>query len=245
LESDYRPPAILAEIAWDYSQPHVVKKAKAPRAIYRHADWDAGAVRKYTYRSWSFALGAMQLGLPGTSAGPIALTPWDFTWNAPPQQGNIVSNHPYRDTLRFSTFLCDHPKIPGGRSVRASPTCSTRTGCSGASPFERMMQHEGAAIVLYRIPAVDEAPYVNVFLPHGLRWIARDGRLLADAGTLYVGVRPIGAYRWDEIVASVGNPLHGDRYDVTVSHRMRFFLSYPNLRVPGRVESRVCDDWSD
>ncbi len=216
LESSYRPPAILAEIAWDYARPHAVKKTKAPRTIYRHADREAAPVRKYTWRSRSFALGTTQLGLPGAPAGPIDLTSWDLTWNAPPQQGKIVCNHPYRSPGRFSAFLCDLPQIARRTIGQGKPYLQFPDRLFGASPFERMMQHEGAAIVLYRIPADDEAPYVNVFLPRGLAWIARDGWLLADAGALYVGVRPIGAYRWDEIVESTGNPFmvtQGDMID--------------------------------
>lgn len=214
LESEYRPPAILAEIAWDYARPHAIRKTKAPRTIYRHADRDAGPVRKYTWRSRSFALGTTQLGLPGAPAGPIDLTSWDLTWNAPAQQGKIVCNHPYRSPGRFSAFLCDLPQIARRTIGQGKPYLQYPDRLFGASPYERMMQHEGAAIVLYRIPADDEAPYVNVFLPRGLAWISRDGWLLADAGAFYVGLRPIGAYRWDEIVESSGDPFMVTRGDL-------------------------------
>jgi hypothetical protein len=62
-----------------------------------------------------------------------------------------------------------------------------------------MMQHEGAALIVYRIPADDEAPFVNVFLPNGVSWVERRGWLLGDLGRFHVGVRPIGAYAWERI----------------------------------------------
>jgi hypothetical protein len=163
-------------------------------------------VRKYTFRSRSFALGTTQLGLPGAPAGPIDLTSWDLTWNAPNQQGKIVCNHPYRSPGRFSAFLCDLPQIARRTIGGGKPYLQFPDRLFGASPYERMMQHEGTAIVLYRIPADDEAPYLNVFLPRSLEWVARDHWLLADAGAFYVALRVIGAYRWDEIVECSGNP---------------------------------------
>ena len=42
----YRPPALFADMAWDRSAAHVVKKTKAPRTIYRHARETARPVRK-------------------------------------------------------------------------------------------------------------------------------------------------------------------------------------------------------
>jgi hypothetical protein len=63
-----------------------------------------------------------------------------------------------------------------------------------------MTQHESAIVVLYRIPPEDRAPYVNLYLPKGLVWVAQEGWLLGDGGTFYVGIRPIGNYRWLEIL---------------------------------------------
>jgi hypothetical protein len=96
LVSPYRPPAVLAQIAWDRSHPHVVRKTKAPRTIYRHVERDSTPVRKYTYMSKSFALGSTQVGLPGPPAGPIDLVSWDLTWDGPKNAATIVCNHPYR-----------------------------------------------------------------------------------------------------------------------------------------------------
>lgn len=216
LESGYRPPAMLADIAWDYATPHAVKKTRAPRTIYRHANRDAAPVRKYTWRSPSFALGTTQLGLPGAPAGPIDLTSWDLSWNAPNQQGKLVCNHPYRSPGRFSAFLCDLPQISRRTIGQGKPYLQFPDRLFGASPFERMMQHQGTAIVLYRIPPDDEAPYVNVFLPRGLAWVERGRWLMADAGKLFIAVWVIGAYRWDEIVETSGNPFmvtQGDLVD--------------------------------
>jgi hypothetical protein len=62
-----------------------------------------------------------------------------------------------------------------------------------------MMQHESAVLILYRIPPEDRTPYVNLYLPKGMIWVEQEGWVLGDADGFYVGIRPIGPYRWMEI----------------------------------------------
>jgi len=192
----YRPPALFADMAWDRSAAHVVKKTKAPRTIYRHARETARPVRKYTYMSRHFALGSTQVGLPGTQAGPIDLVSWDLTWSGPNHQATIVCNHPYRSPDRFSAFLNGFPQHIGRAISTDKPYLQWPDRLFGASPYERMLQHEGCVVVLYDIPATDDHPFVNVFLPNGHAWSEREGWLFADLGTFYVGLRPIGTYEW-------------------------------------------------
>ena len=197
--ASYRPPALFAQLALDRSQPQVVKKTKAPRTIFRHVDREAALVRKYTYMSRSFALGTSQVGLPGAPAGPIDLVSWDLTWHGPKHQAKIGCNHPYQSPGRFSAFLNPLPEdarraIGGGKPYLQRPD-----RLFGASPFEQMMQHEGTAMVLYRIPEDDEAPFVNAYLPMSVDWVAQGGWLFGDMGDFYVGLRPIGNYIWEHI----------------------------------------------
>jgi hypothetical protein len=199
VASRYRPPAVLARMALDRHAPHVVRKTKAPRAVYRHVDRPAEPVRKYTYMSRSFALGSTQTGLPGAPAGPIDLTSWDLTWRGPRHQAKICCNHPYRSPRRFSAFLPDLPQRVGRSVGTRKPYLQTPDRLFGASPYERMMQHEGAVIVLYQIPADDETPFVNCFLPKAHAWCEQAGWILADLGGFCVGIRPIGAYEWEKI----------------------------------------------
>ncbi len=204
LFTSYRPPEVLSRIAWDY-RPHAVRKTKAPRNIYRHVCRDAGPVRKYTYRSHSFALGTTQLGLPGPPAGPIDLVSWDLTWIAPDHQGTVVCNHPYRSPRRFSAFLWDLPQVARRTIGGGKPYLQQPDRLFGASPYERMMQHENAVIVAYDIPPEDEAPYVNLFLPRTLAWHERQGWLFADAGGFLLGLWIVGPYRWEEIKESTSS----------------------------------------
>ncbi|MEE2627470.1 MAG: hypothetical protein VX670_03175, partial [Candidatus Latescibacterota bacterium] len=192
----YRPPALFADMAWDRSAAHVVKKTKAPRTIYRHARETARPVRKYTYMSRHFALGSTQVGLPGNQAGPIDLVSWDLTWSGPNHQATIVCNHPYRSPDRFSAFLNGFPQHIGRAISTDKPYLQWPDRLFGASPYERMLQHEGCVVVLYDIPATDDHPFINVFLPNGHAWSERDGWLFADLGPFYVGLRPIGPYEW-------------------------------------------------
>ena len=195
----YRPPALFADMAWDRSAAHVVKKTKAPRTIYRQAREDARPVRKYTYMSRHFALGSTQVGLPGNQAGPIDLVSWDLTWDGPNHQATIVCNHPYRSPDRFSAFLNGFPQHIGRAISTDKPYLQWPDRLFGASPYERMLQHEGCVVVLYDIPSSDDHPFVNVFLPNGHAWRERDGWLFADLGTFYVGLQLIGPYEWTAI----------------------------------------------
>lgn len=196
----YRPPALFAEMALDRSTPYVVKKTKAPRTIYRRVEHEARPVRKYTYMSPSFALGSSQLGLPGPGAGPIDLISWDLTWKGENQQAKICCNHPYRSPERFSAFLVGYPQQIGRQIGSDKPYLQWPDRLFGASPYERMMQHEGAVIVLYKIPPDDETPFLNLFLPRSMAWVERDGWIMADTGAgAYVALYPIGPYEWTEI----------------------------------------------
>jgi len=194
----FKPPALLAELARDRGRPMVVKKTKAPRAIYRHVEREAEPVRKYTYLSPSFALGSTQLGLPGPPAGPIDLVSWDLSWIGVKRESAIVSNHPYVSPGRFSAFLSEHPQAVGRFVGLGKPFLQNPDRLSGASPYEQMMQHESAIVVLYRIPPEDPLPHVNLFLPRGMVWVEQGGWILGEGFGFYVGMRPIGRYRWME-----------------------------------------------
>lgn len=195
----YRPPALLAEMALDRERPHVVRKTRAPRTIYRHVDRDSRPVRKYTYLSRSFALGSTQVGLPGSPAGPIDLVSWDLSWEGPRHQAKIVCNHPYRGAGRFSAFLSELPQSIGRGVPTDKPYLQFFDRLFGASPYEQLMQHEGMVVALYRIPAEDETPYVNLYLPQGIAWTEQDGWILGDVGDFFVALFPIGPYRWTAI----------------------------------------------
>ena len=199
LTARYRPPALFAEMAWDRRTPHVVKKTRAPRTIYRHVERESQPVRKYTYMSSSFALGSTQVGLPGAQAGPIDLVSWDLTWDGPDHQAKIVCNHPYRSPGRFSAFLSELPQVIGRNVPTDKPYLQFFDRLFGASPYEQLMQHEGTLIALYRIPKEDETPYVNLYLPKGIAWEEREGWILGDAGEFYTALSPIGRYSWTSI----------------------------------------------
>jgi len=199
LTASYRPPEILNAIAHDRDRPRVVRKTKAPRNIYRHTASEAGPVHKATYTSRSFALGTTQTRLPGPPAGPIDLVSWDLTWEGPDHEAKIVSCHPYIDPGRFSAFLSDLPQDIGRGVPSAKPYLQLADRLFGASPYEQMMQHEGAAIVLYRIPADDPHPYVNLYLPRTTTWQTDEAVLAGDTGSFYVSIRPIGDLRWDYV----------------------------------------------
>ena len=235
--SSYRPPALFAEMAWDRSQPHVVRKTKAPRNIIRHTERNAAPVRKYTYMSRSFALGSTQIGLPCAPAGPIDLVSWDLTWHGPKHQAKIGCNHPFIHPGRFSAFLGPLPQ-DARRAVGSDKPYLL--GLFGASPYERMMQHEGAVIVAYRIPEDDEAPFVNLFLPKSTHWISRRGWLFGNLDDFYVGVRPIGDYVWERIRESNNDSIMVSSGDLIDGWLLRIEDVYAGL-VLEAVEADAAD----
>lgn len=215
LSSPYRPPAAIVDIAFHGKVPRAVLKTRAPRWIYRHVERPPQPVRKYTWMSRSFALGSTQLGIEAP-AGPMDLTAWDLTWEGPRNRAKICCNHPYRSPARYSAFLSERPQLAGRAVALGKPYAQSCDRLFGASPYERMMQHEGSLLLLYRIPADDPDPYANLFLPKGLEWTERSGWLFADLKGFHVGLFPIGAYRWEEIKetgANVNLVTAGDQID--------------------------------
>lgn len=204
--ASYRPPALFADMAWDRSKPHVVKKSKAPRTIFRHVDRETEPVRKYTYMSSSFALGSAQIGLTAP-AGPIDLVSWDLTWHGDRHQAKIGCNHPYVDGGRFSAFLNPLPQDATRAIGSDKPYLQRPDRLFGASPFEQIMQHNGTAIVLYQIPEEDENPFVNMYLPTSVNWIAQNGWLFGQLDDFYVALRPIGNYVWERIRESTNDSI--------------------------------------
>lgn len=199
VTAHYQPPVLLCELARERAVPQVVKKTKAPRAIYRHIAAETKPVRKYTYLSRSFALGSSQLGLPGAPASPIDLISWDLTWDKGKHQGKVAANHPYLDAGRFSAFLSEAPQSIRRNVASPKPYLQNPDRLFGASPYEKMMQCDAAMIILYRIPEDDETPYVNVFLPRDVNWVEENGWVIGNMTDFYVGLRPIGPYRWESI----------------------------------------------
>ncbi|MFP6647773.1 MAG: hypothetical protein VCF24_30060 [Candidatus Latescibacterota bacterium] len=199
LTAAYEPPEILCAIANDRDRPRVVRKTKAPRSINRHVEREPQPVYKTTYTSRSFALGTTQTGLPGPPAGPIDLVSWDLTWEGPKHEAKIVSCHPYVDPGRFSAFLSELPQDIGRSVPSAKPYLQFADRLYGASPYEQMMQHESAAIILYRIPHDDRHPYVNLYLPRSTTWRQEGACLFGDTGTLFVMIGLIGDWRWDSV----------------------------------------------
>jgi hypothetical protein len=200
----YRPPALFAQMAWDRSKPHAVKKTKAPRTIFRHVDREPDPVRKYTYMSTSFALGSAQTGLTAP-AGPIDLVSWDLTWHGDKHQAKIGCNHPYADGGRFSGFLNPLPQDARRAIGSDKPYLQRPDRLFGASPFEQIMQHESTAIVVYQIPEDDDHPFVNMYLPTSVDWVAQAGWLFGNLGDFYVALRPIGDYVWERIRESAND----------------------------------------
>jgi hypothetical protein len=213
IVTSYYPPALIVSMAFERDKAFAVKKTKAPRTIYRHAEREAGPIRKYTWMSRSFALGSTRLNLPGPPAGPIDLTSWDLTWDGPKHQAKIVCNHPYRAPGRFSAFLSMLPQVAGRDVGTGKPYLQWPDRLFGASPYEQIMQHEGSAIILYRIDPADPDPYVNLYLPKGLAWTERNGWLFADVTNhehaktegFHLAISPVGPYRWHEIREAVSS----------------------------------------
>ena len=106
-----------------------------------------------------------------------------------------------------------------------------------------MLQCEGTIVVLYDIPADDEAPFVNLFLPHGYIWEENEGWICADLGNFYAAVFPIGPYAWHEIREDEGSiyMVHGG--NLIDGWLLRLNSSHPGL-VLEAVEADECQSFA-
>lgn len=149
-------------------------------------------VYKYSYVTPRFTLGSMADGKQGDVVMTGQTRRWSLDWDSPQPSGVLFFNHPFPDF--------GHPEE---RYVEK---------WIGSSPFEQVMQHKGALIAVYNIPAgetyrygprdpfpSDRDPYIDGFFSGtAILELVEDssGWLFAHGGAVLIAVRPLKPYIW-------------------------------------------------
>ncbi|WP_372633800.1 CARDB domain-containing protein, partial [Cohnella sp.] len=136
--------------------------------------------RKSSYMTEHYGV-ASQFDGNGTLGWSDQLRRWLVRW---------VSDEPY------STFFMTHPKRGGIQS--------------GGTPYEQVVQSEGAIVAVYNIPQGDAFPYVNGPFPSALKEkIEHDsGWIFAHGGNMLLAVKPLKPYQWtEEAIGSLTIPV--------------------------------------
>jgi hypothetical protein len=197
--SGYRPPEILYHIANDRSEPYVHKELKRTRHRLRFSDERNAPVYKYTFMRKEYAMGCLQGGL----LQPIQQHTWDITWAIDdPSQGynTIFTVHPYSSGHELAMYFPEEIKLMTQAVVKSKGTYDSPDKWTSASPFEQVVQHRNALIVLYNIPKETRFPHISGFFPKSLKRSRLDdsGWIFCDAGKTFIAYFPLNEYEWQE-----------------------------------------------
>lgn len=198
--SGYRPPDILHHIATDRSEPYVHRELKRTRHRIRYSDVRTAPVYKYAYVCSDYVVGSTQGGL----LQPIQQHTWEVMWASPdPFEGyNVLFTlHPYSSGFELGMYFPEEPKLLT-RSVlqEKKETYDSPDKWTGASPFEQIVQHEDAVVVLYDIPAGTRFPHVSGYFSRHLSEFHEDqsGWIFVRGGEALIAYRPLADYEWRE-----------------------------------------------
>ncbi len=197
--SGYRPPEILYHIANDRSQPYVHKELKRTRHRLRFSEKRNAPVYKYTFVRKAYAMGCLQGGL----LQPIQQHTWDITWAIKdPSQGynTLFTVHPYSSGHELAMYFPEEIKLITQAVVKSKGTYDSPDKWTSASPFEQVVQHRNALIVLYNIPAQTRFPHISGFFPKSLkkRHVHESGWIFCHGGQTYIAYYPLNDYEWQE-----------------------------------------------
>lgn len=197
--SGYAPPQILHHIATDRSEPYVHKELKRTRHRIRHSDVKNAPVYKYTYMRKEYGIGSLQGGL----LQPIQQHTWDVTWAIDdPRDGfnTLFTVHPYCSGRELAMYFPEEEKLMTAAVVKSKGTYDSHDKWTSASPFEQVVQHKDALIVLYDIPEGTRFPHISGFFPKSLlkREIDESGWIFCHGGEAFIAYFPLANYQWIE-----------------------------------------------
>ncbi|MEK3914272.1 CARDB domain-containing protein [Paenibacillus sp. FSL H7-0331] len=174
-----------------YRVPDILTRISSDRAVpHLHLEsHDQHPTNKlngpHGYRKTSFITKqygvASQFDGNGTLGWSDQLRRWLVRWE---------SDEPY------STFFMTHPKRGGIKS--------------GATPYEQVLQKDGAIVAVYNIPASDPYPYVNAPFSSSFKKLVEDpsGWLFGHGGSVLLAVKPLKPYVWtQESIGSLSIPV--------------------------------------
>ena len=194
--SAWVPPAILRDVAHDRSAPYSHRERKRVRSALRYAAEQNPPVYKTTWMTADYALGSLHGGV----LQPIQQHTWDVTFSGDGGAGALFFLHPYFSGRELATFFPEEPEWLTDQVNRFHTSYTDPDKWVSSSPYERVMQHEGALIALYDIPDTASHGHIDGWFPPTLDELdaAADGWIFARAGRAYVAVRPLRPGAWSE-----------------------------------------------
>jgi hypothetical protein len=196
--SGYTPPEVVRRIAADRSTPYLHRERKRTRHRIRYSPVRNAPVYKTTYMTPDYAIGSIQGGL----LQPIQQHTWEVLWATDdPHEGfNVLFTvHPYHAPRELGMYFPEEPKLLTDAVIQHEKnTYDKPDKWTGGSPYEQVVQHEDAVIVLYDIPAGTSYEHVSGYFSRTLTELFEDesGWILARGGETWIAYHPLAPYTW-------------------------------------------------
>jgi hypothetical protein len=191
---NFRPDPLIERIAGDRAAPYVHIETKAPRAGLG-VNRGTTPIRKYTYMTADYALGSSYGDLTD-----VENHRWDLTWVSVWDGATCFFINPYFSREHLLSYFDDDPEEIEANILRQRPYADSPVKWIEGSPYEEILQHENAIVVLYDIPAEARHGHVNGFFSKILEAREADdsGWIFAREGRVFFAVRPLTPGRWTE-----------------------------------------------
>ncbi len=196
--SGYEPPEVIRRLATDRSTPTVHRELKRTRHRIRYSDVQDAPVYKTVATRKEYAVGSVQGGI----LQPIQQHTWEVLWaTADPHEGfNVLFTvHPYADPRELGMYFAEEPRLLVGAVVQHEKgTYDKPDKWTGASPFEQVVQHGDAVVVLYDIPAGTRYEHVSGYFSRTLQGLAErpSGWIVARGGDALIAYLPLAPFEW-------------------------------------------------
>ncbi len=193
--SGYEPPAVLAAIATDRSEPYVHRELKRTRHRIRYSDVKNARVYKTTYMRPEYAVGSIQGGL----LQPIQQHTWEVFWRPEhPKDSHtmVFAMHPYSSSYELAMYFPEEPENLTEAVSKSKGTYDLPDKWTGGSPYEQVVQDEDALIALYDIEPGTRFPFISGFFPKALAAREEDasGWIFARGGDALIAYYPLAPY---------------------------------------------------
>ncbi|MCL6456472.1 MAG: hypothetical protein K6T85_00555 [Gorillibacterium sp.] len=215
--SSYRPLNLIVRIAQDRNAPFVHRETHDITAAEGHTNDNhetnrltgqasklkgygyisRAGVHKYTYVTKGYGLGSMMDGKQGDIIWSGQLRRWSLDWDTEQPRGVLFFNHPFPDFGHADEAYVEK--------------------WQGSSPYEQVLQDEGALIALYNIPAgetyrykprnpfpSDQDAYIDGFFSDTALLLLEeddDEWIFGHGGSMLVAVHVCKPWHWQEDAA--------------------------------------------
>ena len=196
--SGYALPEVIRRMATDRSTPYIHRELKRTRHRIRNSEVRNAPVYKSVYMREAYAVGSVQGGL----LQPIQQHTWEVLWaTADPHEGfNVLFTvHPYADPHELGMYFPEEPKLLMHAVVQHEKgTYDKPDKWTGASPFEYVVQHEDAVVVLYDIAPGTQYEHISGYFSRTLEGLEEraSGWIVMRGGDALIAYFPLSPFEW-------------------------------------------------